>query len=135
MPKAQVDILMKLWSASMFEQGGSAPFDSYDNMLAIIDSIHSEDVIPWLEHEIDLSELVSAGSPSYMRDQYKVYFRDPHQLLLRMLRNREFDGKLDYAPYQYTDKDGKRHYRNMMGANFAWRHAVRSSYAPSRTLR
>jgi hypothetical protein len=123
MPQAQVDVLMNLWAASMFESGYSPPFASNGGLLNVIDSI-DDGVIPWEESEIDVSDTISTLSPSYMRDKYKIYYRNPHQLLLRMLRNREFHGQFDYAAYQRVDDNGKRRYCNVMSANHAWRRSV-----------
>jgi hypothetical protein len=109
LPQAQVDILMKLWAVSMFQHGNVPPFDSNEDLLSVINSIH-KGVIPWEEAEIDFSSTATASSPSYLWDKYKIYFHDPHQLLLCMLQNKEFDGKstiqhisfLIHMPSKYT---------------------------------
>jgi hypothetical protein len=121
LPQVQVDALMKLWAASMFQTGGEPPYSSNEDLLRTIDAI-DKGVVPWEEAEVSFP--CPPGSPTYMRDKYKIYFRDPHQLLLGMLANGEFDGKMDYAAYQHIDANGKRQFRNLMGANHAWRRSV-----------
>jgi hypothetical protein len=115
---------MKLWAASLFQHGAEPPYSSNYALLRTLDAI-DEGVVPWQEAEITFP--CPPGSPTYMRDKYKIFFCDPLQLLLRMLGNREFDGQVDYAAYQHVDAEGNRQYRNMMGANHAWRRSVRLS--------
>jgi hypothetical protein len=124
MPQAQVDVLMQLWAASLFEHGGDAPFDSSHDLLKTIDAI-AADTVPWETHTFSFDGDNDGDLASFKKDTYIGYFRDPHELLLRALANPEFDGQFEDAAYQEFDAEDKRVFCEYMSANHAWKRSVR----------
>ncbi|GLB37949.1 hypothetical protein LshimejAT787_0410000 [Lyophyllum shimeji] len=55
-----------------------------------------------------------------MTKPYEVWFRDPLKIFEDQIGCADFDGDIDYAPYQEFGPDGKRRYKDMMGANFVF---------------
>jgi hypothetical protein len=128
MPQAQVDVLMQLWSASLFEHGADGPFESSDTMLHVIDSI-AADLVPWETHTFTFNNGNNDNAPSFMKDTYVGYFRNPHKLLIRALANLEFDGQFEDTAYQEFDDSGKRVFSEYMSANHSWKRSVRDLVA------
>jgi len=117
---------MELWTASMVEAGGVAPFTSSEDLLGQIDQIKLGHV-PWQSFTATYSGDQRPGpdSPLWMREEYEVWFRDPREIVHGILGNPEFSGGIDYIPYRdFTN--GKRRWSEFMSGNWAWRQAVRS---------
>jgi hypothetical protein len=117
LPLTHVNSLMELWAASLFEHGAEAPFSSAQEMLQLIDAIQA-DVVPWNSFETTMD--ISEDAPSFEKDVYTTYMRDPHALIKEMLGQTQFDGHLDDCAYLEYNKDGKRVYQEYMSANHAW---------------
>ncbi|TFK61433.1 hypothetical protein BDN72DRAFT_904104 [Pluteus cervinus] len=128
MPMAQIDVLMALWQASLLQsfdpavddEPASPPFANHKELLATIDATDLADVA-WesLQFEYD-GQLPSGGVPEWMTKKYEVWFRDPRKLVQNMLKNPNFDGEFDYAPYQrFAGKDGQE-YQDFMSGKWAW---------------
>jgi hypothetical protein len=66
--------------------------------------------------------------PKWMDAEYTIWFRDPHQLFLNMLKNPDFVDLFDYAPYRQYDKQGNRQYEHFMTGDWAWSQAVRVNF-------
>jgi hypothetical protein len=121
LPLTHVDLLMELWAASLFEHGAEAPFSSAQEMLQIIDKIQA-DVVPWTSFETTME--VEDDAPSFQKDVYTTYMRDPHALIKEMLGRTQFDGHFDDCAYLEYNTAGKRVYQEYMGANHAWSRSV-----------
>ena len=61
-----------------------------------------------------------------MAHEYDVWFRDPHLVAQNMLKNPDFDGKIDYAPYEESTTERGRRFQDFMSGEWASHHAVRS---------
>ena len=63
--------------------------------------------------------------PSWMSQEYDVWFRDPRLMVHKILGNHSFAGKIDLRPFQeYTTDDQTRQYKDFMSGNWAWDQAV-----------
>ena len=123
---SHVDRLMDLWTASMIEAGGVAPFASGEDLLDQIDQIKLGHV-PWRSFTAAYShnQPPSSDSPLWMREEYNVWFRDPRKIVHGILGNPEFSNGIDYIPYRdFTD--GKRRWSEFMSGDWAWEQAVRT---------
>ena len=122
---SHVDRLMDLWTASMIEVGGVAPFASGEDLLDQIDQIKLGHV-PWHSFTAAYSgdEPPSPDSPLWMREEYEVWFRDPREIVHNIIGNPEFSNSVDYIPYRdFTN--GKRRWSELMSGDWAWEQAVR----------
>ena len=130
MPQSHVDKLMRLWTASMLQHNDQAPYSGHADLHQVIDAIPHGDV-PWksiqVHHAGNIPE-PAAAAPSWMKQGYDVWFRDPNAVVKNLLSNPDFHGHFDYTPYREFEPSGQRHWENFMSGNWAWSHAVHSSY-------
>jgi hypothetical protein len=81
MPATQIDILLKLWGATLAEHGDAAPFSDHRDLYATIDSIPFGDA-PWESFNVvHTGDKPSRDIPSWMTAKYDVWLRNP---LLRL---------------------------------------------------
>lgn len=119
--------LMELWAADVARYGGQPPFADQSDLYSTIDAIVLGDV-PWSCLKGRYQGARPEGiSPAWMDEEYEVWFRNPRELVLRMLANPDFKEEFDVAPYRDFTRLGSRRYRDFMSGNWAWREAV-SSY-------
>jgi hypothetical protein len=75
------------------------PFLDHTDVYQIIDAIPISGV-PWQSFTVTYEgPKPMSDIPKWMDTEYTVWFRDPHQLFLQMLKNPEFANLFDYAPY------------------------------------
>ncbi|KAI5992692.1 hypothetical protein EDD15DRAFT_2167831 [Pisolithus albus] len=124
MPQAQVDMLMRLWVASMLHHNDQAPFADHTDLHRVIDAIPLGDV-PWKSIQAQYSgNIPDEGAASWMRKSYEVWFRDPNPIVENLLGNPDFNNHFDYMPYREFKPSGQRRWENMMSGNWAWNYAV-----------
>lgn len=120
-----VDNIMEIWAASFRCHGSDAlpPFSNHQDLLDAIDRTdHGE--APWYRFSIQFSgTLPYDDPPSWMQEEYDVWFCDPRTVLTNMLKNKDFDGEFDYSPYKEF-KGAKRRYQNLFSGDWAWKQAV-----------
>jgi hypothetical protein len=121
LPLTHVDSLMELWAASLFEHGAEAPFSSAQEMLQLIDGIQAN-IVPWTSFETTMD--AQDDVPSFEKDKYTTYMRNPHELIKEMLGQAQFNGHFDDCAYLEYNKAGERVYQEYMGANHAWSRSV-----------
>ena len=123
---SKIDNLMELWTASMIEVGGVAPFESHEGLLHQIDQIKLGHIL-WCSFEATYSgdEQLGPGSPLWMREKYEVWFRDPREITHNILGNSDFSNGIDYIPYR-DFVGGKQRWSEFMSGNWAWEQAVRT---------
>lgn len=125
MPQQQQDQLLSLWSATLrtIDPTASLPFANHRDILDKIDKIKHGGV-HWDFFDVKYSGEIPNDPPSWMQQEYRVWFRNALDVAESMLKNRDFDKKFDYAPYkEYTDT-GERRYGNFMSGDWAWKQAV-----------
>ena len=114
---------MDIWALDKAKHNDIAPFESVEHMYKVIDATKVGDA-PWKCFTTSFDGEVTETSASWKHNEYQVWYRDPDVVLHNLLDNPDFDGQFDYEPYIEQDKNGKRHWNNMMSGNFAWHHSV-----------
>ncbi|KAI9429507.1 hypothetical protein H4582DRAFT_2114355 [Lactarius indigo] len=116
-----INSLLHLWAQSMSQFDAPAPFESHEDLYALIDSSALGDV-PWQCLLTTAPEGVDEGTPSWMRKTYEVWYRNPDTVLSAMLSNSEFRGQFDLQLYINLNANGTRRWSDVMSGNIAWRH-------------
>jgi len=109
---------------SLALHGDIPPFLSHDDLYETIDAIPVGGV-PWQSFTFTYEGPKPADNPpKWMDAEYVVWYRDPHQLLLNMLKHPEFAESFNYAPLRQYDENGDRQYKNFMSGDWGWKQAV-----------
>ncbi|KAI0289103.1 hypothetical protein B0F90DRAFT_1672605 [Multifurca ochricompacta] len=107
MSASNIDLLMKLWLASLEDSGldTSEPFECHQDLYAKIDSSPLGDV-PWQCFITGFSEdlHMPVDAPSWKQTSYEVWYRDPDLAISAMLDNPDFEGHFDVRPYMELDE-------------------------------
>lgn len=123
MSERNSNTLMEIIAALLRPHDEDPPFRDHKELLATIDAIPYGD-IPWKSFKAKYQgDFPSGEVPEWMTTEYEVHYRDPHQVVLNMLANPDFDGHFDYMPFQEFANE-KRRWSNFMSGNWAWRQAV-----------
>jgi hypothetical protein len=105
--------------------GDQPPFLNHTDVYETIDAIPIGGA-PWQSSTFTYDgPKPTADVPKWMEAEYTIWFRDPHKLLLEMLKNPDFVDSIDYTPYRQYDEKGNRQYENFMSGDWAWKQAVR----------
>ncbi|KAF8811058.1 hypothetical protein BYT27DRAFT_7278824 [Phlegmacium glaucopus] len=124
MSAGNIDILMDIWALSMAKHDDLGPFSSYQHMYSTIDSINDGNA-PWKSFMVSYGGELNENSPSWMLDEYEVWYRDPLVVIGNMLDNSDFNGHYSYAPFIEVDSEtGERRWNEFMSANYSWRKAT-----------
>jgi len=95
-------------ATSLAPHDDSPPFSSHRDLYETIDSIPVGGV-PWQSFTFTYEGPKPADDPpKWMDAEYVVWYRDPHQLFLNMLKNPKFAESFDYAPLRQYDGNGDR---------------------------
>ena len=123
MSAGNIDILLDLWSTSLFKHGDEPPFASHRDLYDTIDATPVGDV-PWENFGVRYNGIRPEGDVlPWMDAEYEVWFHNPRTLVQNMLINSDFDKEFDYAPLQeYVD--GNHRFENFMSGNWVWKQAV-----------
>ena len=101
------------------------PFLNHKDVYETIDAIPIGGV-PWQSMTFTYDGPKPAVDvPKWMDTEYTIWFRDPHQLFLDMIKNPDFVNSFDYAPLRQYDQKGNRQYENFMSGDWVWKQAVR----------
>jgi hypothetical protein len=124
MPATQIDILLKLWGATLAKHGDAGPFLDHRDLYATIDSIPFGDT-PWESFNMAYSgDKPNDDVPSWMTTHHDVWFRNPRMLLHNLISNPDFDKGFDYVPFHEYDQFGNHRFQDFMSGNWAWKQAV-----------
>jgi len=124
MPAAQIDTLMDLWMSSALPHGAEAPFESARDLYKTIDASTAGDV-KWESFKLKYEGVKPAEKvPSWMNEDYEVWYRNPRDIVRNILANTSFDGEVNTTPYRTFDANGERQYDHFMSGDWAWRQAV-----------
>lgn len=120
-----IDEYLRITSDMMATHGGQPPFLDHKDVYDTIDAI-SINSVPWQS----FSFTYDGPKPmtdvlKWMDTEYTIWFRNPHELFLNMLKNPDFVNAFDYAPYRQYDTEGNREYEHFMSGDWAWKQAVR----------
>ena len=82
--------------------------------------------VDWKSFSLSSQGDLTDDSPSWMKEEYEVHYRDAREVVLSMVENPEFARDIDFSPYREYDKQGKnRRIQHFMSGDWAWRQAVR----------
>lgn len=130
MSNSHINELLNLWALSAMKHtdNATALYDSCRTLYATIDAIQDSDA-PWkcLSVNTACDGNIPELLPSWQRQEYEVWYRDPDVVIRNMLDNPDFTSHFDTTPYIATDAQGKRRWTDFMTGNFAWRQSVCSS--------
>lgn len=131
MSKANTHYILQLLATTLRLQGdddGSSIFKSIRELYDTIDSVKAGDV-SWQSCRIRYRGDVNDNSPIWMTEEHEVWFRDPLEVVTRILANPDFNGHMDYTPYREygPDLEGtgtQRRWKDFMSGDWAWEQAV-----------
>lgn len=123
MSVGNIDILLRLWAASLAQHDDSSPFLNHQDLYDTIDTIPIGGV-PWQSASLSYDGPLPVQPPPWMQSEYTIWFRDPLLLFKGMLENPDFAKSFDYRPYRQYDTRGSRRYEHFMSADWAWSQAV-----------
>lgn len=127
MSAGDINTLTTLWAATLVPHGASPPFDNHTDLYNTIDSTPLGDV-PWENFSLQYNGDIPAGeTPSWMNAKYKVWFRDPKELVQNLLANPNFKDEFDSALFQEYDVNDKHRFQDFMSGDWAWKQAVSSN--------
>ncbi|KAJ6449989.1 hypothetical protein C8R45DRAFT_1057249 [Mycena sanguinolenta] len=118
MSAKNIDFLLEQWALSLMKHDNLGPFENYEHLYKTIDATKLGDA-PW---QCFQTEPLADGddAPSWARQLYEIWYRDPEVVISNMLDNPDFHGAFDTKPYVHLDSNGKRCWHDFMSANFAW---------------
>lgn len=99
------------------------PWRNARDLYATIDSIKAGSV-GWKTYKFRYHGPKPSTPPQWMEETYELNTRDVLTLLEQQLQTPEFDGKIEYSPYEEYNSAGDRVYSNLMSAAWANREAV-----------
>lgn len=125
MSAGNIDQILHIMSDIVGAHGGQPPFVNHRDVYQAIDAIPIGSV-PWQSFTFTYEgPKPTTDVPKWMDAEYVIWFRDPRQLFLKMLKNRDFGKSFNYAPYREFDGQGRRQYEHFMSGDWAWKQAVR----------
>ncbi|KIK19244.1 hypothetical protein PISMIDRAFT_108073 [Pisolithus microcarpus 441] len=98
MSAGNLNILLNLWVASLVEVGGHPIFSSHTKMYQTIDNTQFGDV-KWQSFAVKYTGDAEVDPAPWMRDEYDIWFQDPHKVVQNMLANPKFAKEMDYQPF------------------------------------
>ncbi|KAH9174065.1 hypothetical protein EDB89DRAFT_2113711 [Lactarius sanguifluus] len=124
MSASNITELFSFWALSVEKYDIAAPYDSYRTLYATIDAIQDGDA-PWQCLSVNAaSDDIPEDAPSWKREEYEVWYRDPDVVIRNLLDNPDFASQFDTAPYIMTDTHGERRWSDFMSGHFAWRRST-----------
>ncbi|KXN81491.1 hypothetical protein AN958_04537 [Leucoagaricus sp. SymC.cos] len=120
MSQNHIDLLMAVIAAG--NEVDPSPFENHRNLYSKIDSIPFGN-IPWQSFTVTYNGLHPQKAPSWMGQEYKVYFRDIRAVLENQLANPNFNGHINYASKHVRTKDNEHVFTDLMSGTWAWNQA------------
>ncbi|KAG1793319.1 uncharacterized protein HD556DRAFT_1432311 [Suillus plorans] len=102
-------------AATLVKHNDTPPFADHKDLHKVIDTTQLGDV-PW--------QCLSDDVPSWMDDEYEVWYRDPRIMAHNMLANPTYKDEIDYTPFcEYDASDDTRRWKDFMSGDWAWQQA------------
>ena len=99
MPAVQIDTLMDLWMSSALPHSAEALFESARDLYKTIDASTARDV-KWESFKLKYKGVKPAEKvPSWMNEDYEVWYCNPHDIVCNILANTSFDSEVNTTPY------------------------------------
>jgi hypothetical protein len=128
MSAPNINTLLDLWAASLLKHGNMPPFVDHKDLYKTIDNIPIGG-INWQSFKIQYSGKkpdIPADVPSWMSQQFDVWYRDPCEVARNILANPDYVNNFDYCPFrEYSVSKEEHHYQDFMSGDWAWKQAVR----------
>ncbi|KAK0435379.1 hypothetical protein EV421DRAFT_2011156 [Armillaria borealis] len=124
MSQGHIDELMELWTLTMLKHNDFGPFENHTAMNKLIDEI-KQGSAPWKCFVTQVEPNLPPHAPSWQRDQYQIWYRDPDTVISNILSNPDFCTEFDASPYVHVGPDGKRRWCDFMSGNYAWKQSTR----------
>jgi hypothetical protein len=122
--EANINKALDMWAAMVMEFGHNVPWGNARELYKTIDDIQHGD-LPWkLYHVRYQGPLPQGMPPKWMTEPYDLCMRDSCNVLYHQLAMSDFADKINIAPYQQFDSEGKWSWLNLMSADWAWKQAV-----------
>ncbi|KAF9218822.1 hypothetical protein BS17DRAFT_863841 [Gyrodon lividus] len=100
------------------------PFADHRHIYKTIDATAIGDV-KWQSFSVSYTgKIPTVNPPPLMLEKYLVWFRDPWQVVHKVLGNPSFMNEMDLSPFEeYLTEDQIRHYKDFMSGEWAWQQA------------
>jgi hypothetical protein len=122
--EGKINKALDIWTASVMEYGGSAPWTSAQELYSTIDNIQHGDA-PFQSIKIKYNGPRPAGTPPpWMTETYELCTRNARSVLVNQMSSRKLCGSVNLRPYRQFDENGNRVYSNFMSGNYAWKQSV-----------
>ncbi|KAF8441008.1 hypothetical protein L210DRAFT_3612177 [Boletus edulis BED1] len=124
MSATKINALLDLWASSLYPHGAEPPFQDHRHLHEVIDATIIGDV-KWQSFSVSYTgEVPEVNPPDWMRQKYDVWFRDPRQVVHKILGNPSFASEMDLRPFaEYSTQDRTRQYKDFMSGEWAWEQA------------
>jgi hypothetical protein len=107
MSAGNINTLLDLWASTLFKHSDQPPFRDTNDLYDTIDATPLGDV-PWESFSMRYNGGLPDGDvPSWMNDEFHVWYRDPRTVIRNMLANPDFDGEIDYSPFCEVEANGE----------------------------
>ncbi|KAG1848127.1 hypothetical protein F4604DRAFT_1545141, partial [Suillus subluteus] len=128
MSNAAADTLFDLMAALLAKHNDSPPFTDHKDLHQVIDATQLGNV-PWQGFSVQYTGERPENAPSWMDDEYDVWYRDPRLMAHNMLANPTYKKEIDYTPFhEYDAADDTRRWKDFMSGDWAWQQAASHSY-------
>ncbi|THU99196.1 hypothetical protein K435DRAFT_818625 [Dendrothele bispora CBS 962.96] len=119
----QINNALNMWAASTLHQGfHDAPWQSEEDLYATIDLI-CEGHVSWKTYKVKYQGPLPSGvPPKWITQEFDLCCRDANEVIREQLGDKEFDGKIHYAPY-WQFENGERQFSNLMSRDWAYKQA------------
>ncbi|KIL61095.1 hypothetical protein M378DRAFT_82889, partial [Amanita muscaria Koide BX008] len=128
MSAGNIDVLMKLWGATLASYGDEPPFTTHHDLYCTIDDL-STGRTPWESFMVsyqggDILESTAPdpAHPSWMATEHEIWYRDPRALIQDLIANPTFANEFDYIPY-HDYHHGQHRFGDFMSGDWAWKQA------------
>ncbi|KAF9227239.1 hypothetical protein BS17DRAFT_861754 [Gyrodon lividus] len=124
MSAPKIDVLLDLWASTLYPYKAKPPFADHRHMYKTIDATAIGDV-KWQSFSASYTgKIPTVHPPPWMLEKYLVWFRDPRQVIHKVLGNPSFTNEMDLSPFEeYSTEDQIRHYKDFMSGEWAWQQA------------
>ncbi|KAG1736223.1 hypothetical protein EDB19DRAFT_1896127 [Suillus lakei] len=121
MAAGQIDHLLDLWASTLAKHTDKPLFGDHRDLYNVIDSSPFRDVT-WQNFTVAYDgERLTDDIKPWMDNKYKVWFRDPCEVVHNMLANLTYSSEIDYRPYQeYSTEGDKWQWKDFMSDDWVW---------------
>lgn len=122
MSAGDIDTLLELWATTLLASDSMPPFANHRDLYKTIDNARVGDV-PWENFNVQYDGPLPEEPPSWMVNQFEVWYRNPRDVINNMLANTDFANEMDTAPFREYTTNGDRRYQHFMSGDWAWNQA------------